>query len=500
MATSDIQSSDSFARTGVPGLDEVLAGGLTRNRLYLIDGDPGAGKTTLAIQFLLEGRDRGERGLYVTLAETREELHDVAKSHGWSMEGIDLLEVIAGDESLDPERQVTMFHPSEVELSETTKTILDAVERVRPSRIVIDSLSELRLLAQHSLRYRRQILALKRFFMGRESTVMLLDDRTADAADRQPYSIAHGVIVLDQLAPHYGAERRRLRVTKYRGSRFRGGYHDFIIRGGGLEVFPRLRASKGVGQPVRAALESGRAELDKLLGGGLTRGTSTLIVGPAGSGKSTIVMQYLLAACQRGETAALFLFDESMSTMCDRMRGLCAPVDRFIEDGKLIVQEIDPAELSPGQFAHAVRAAVEASGATLIAIDSLNGYLHAMPGENYLTIQLHELLTFLGQRGVTTLMILTQAGMMGPSMTSPVDVSYLADSVILLRYFEDRGRVRKAVSVVKKRTGAHEDTIRELTMTPRGLTIGPALADFRGVLTGVPVRLAEEGSHAGGGK
>jgi circadian clock protein KaiC len=481
-------SEQNLARTGIPGLDNILAGGLTRNRLYLVDGDPGAGKTTVALHFLLEGAKLGEKTLYVTLAETVEELTAVAANHGWSLDGIELLEIIPGDDALSSDEQITMFHPSEVELGEATKSILAAVDRMKPNRVVIDSLSELRLLSQHSLRYRRQILALKRFFMGRECTVLLLDDRTADATDRQPYSIAHGVVTLEQLSPIYGESRRRLIVMKYRGSPFRGGYHDFVIREGGIQVFPRLVAGEYPSRSQRKYVTSGLKELDDLLGGGLSMGTSTLITGPSGAGKSSVAMQYAIEACRQGQRVAIIQFDESAATVAERMEGMGMPIDDFIKDGLLSLHQIDPAELSPGQLAHRIRDEVEMHGARLVVLDSLNGYMHAMPGEQFLTVQMHELASYLGHLGVTTIIVTTQQGFIGTSMHSPVDATYLADCVVLLRYFEDMGRVRKAVSVVKKRTGRHEDTIRELTIDGKGVHVGPPLADFRGVLSGIPER------------
>lgn len=486
-----VNDADNLAQIGIPGLDDILAGGLTPNRLYLIDGDPGSGKTTVALQFLMQGADRGETTLYVTLAESAQELTAVAASHGWSLENINLLEIIPGGDALSSDEQITMFHPSEVELGEATEKILAAVEKYKPKRVVIDSLSELRLLSQHSLRYRRQILALKRFFMGRECTVMLLDDRTADASDRQPYSIAHGVITLEQLTPEYGSERRRLLVSKYRGSTYRGGYHDFVIREGGVIVYPRLVAGEYPARATRHHVESGLKGLDELLGGGLTAGTSTLVTGPAGAGKSSLAMQYAWAACERGERVAVTLFDESVATLVERMHGMGRPVEKFIESGLLLITQVDPAEFSPGQLVSTIRDQVEKQGVKLILLDSLNGYMHSMPGENFLTVQLHELTSYLGHRGVTTILVTTQQGFIGTTMTSPVDATYLADCVVLLRYFEDSGRVRKAVSIVKKRTGRHEDSIRELTMDPHGLHVGEPLTGFRGVLTGVPERRNE---------
>lgn len=482
-------NTPELVATGVAGFDHILGGGFTADRMYLIEGDPGAGKTTLALSFLLEGARRGEPVLYVTLSETKNELTAVAHSHGWSLDRVHLLELVAPEESLSTDAQLTMFHPSEVELSETTQAVLAAVERLKPRRVVFDSLSEMRLLAQSPLRYRRQILALKQFFTGRSCTVLLLDDRTADATDLHLQSIAHGVISLEQLAPEYGAERRRLRIIKLRGMRYQGGYHDFVIERGGLKVFPRLVAAQHHHAFDRDSLESGVAELDALLGGGLDRGTSTLFVGPAGCGKTTLATQYAIAATLRGEYAALFTFDETLGTLRSRCEAVGLPYDEQIAAGRLSVQQIDPAELTPGQFVHAVRQAVEpetGQPACVVVIDSLNGYLNAMPEERNLVIQLHELLTYLAQQGVVTLLLMAQHGLVGSGMSSPVDASYLADAVVLMRFFEAKGRVRKAISVMKKRTGGHEDTIRELRIDRNGIQVGEPLNDFHGILTGVP--------------
>lgn len=477
--------------TGSAGLDSILQGGFPANRLYLVEGDPGTGKTTLALQFLLEGARRGEPVLYVTLSETKEELTAVADSHGWTLEGVTLHELVPPEESLKAEAQYTIFHPSEVELGETTRLVIDEVERIQPRRVVFDSLSEMRLLARDPLRYRRQILALKQFFAGRRSTVLLLDDRTSNDADLQVQSIAHGVLMLEQLELDYGAERRRLRVAKLRGSRFRGGFHDFAIRTGGLEVFPRLVAADRRGEFTPEPVASGVTALDALLGGGLDRGTSTLVLGPAGCGKSSLAAHFAAAMAARGERAAAFIFDEGVNTYLSRAAGLGTNLREQVEAGRLTVQQVDPAELSPGEFAHAVCSSVERDGARLVIIDSLNGYLQAMPDERFLTSQMHELLTYLNQQGVVTLLVMAQHGFMG-SMSSPVDVSYLADTVVLLRYFEAAGAIRRAISVVKKRTGRHEDTIRELRLSAtHGVEVGEPLTAFRGVLTGVPV-LAEE--------
>jgi circadian clock protein KaiC len=480
------------SKTGVPGLDEILKGGFIPHRLYLIDGDPGAGKTTLALQYLIEGVQTGEKSLYITLSETKEELVAGAESHGWSLDGIEIVELIADEEQLDGESLVTMYHPSEIELTETTSKVLAAVERMNPTRIVFDSLSELRLLAQNSLRYRRQILALKQFFIGRKCTVLLLDDRTAEGSDLQLQSIAHGVISLDQLAPVYGAERRRLRVMKLRGTSFRGGYHDFAIREGGLVVFPRLVASEHSEPFPQGHIKSGVTALDTLLGGGPDRGTSTLLMGPAGSGKSTIAVQYAVAAAARGDHASIFAFDESLATLDARTSALGIKFKEGTDAGQVKLHQVDPAELSPGEFAALVQKSVEQDDARVVVIDSLNGYMNAMPEEQFLTAQLHELLSYLGRQGVTTIMVVAQHGMLGTNMQSPIDTSYLADSVVLLRYFEYAGKVKKAISVVKKRSGAHEESIRELRFDKNGIHLSDPLAQFRGILTGTPVQINDD--------
>lgn len=477
----------NLVSTGIRGLDDVLGGGLQRRRLYMIEGVPGAGKTTLALQFLLAGAARGESVLYMTLSETAEELAAVAESHGWSLKSLNVREMAPGERALDPDEQSTMFHPSELELATTAKLLLADVERLQATSVVIDSLSELRLLAGTALRYRRQILALKQYFATRGCTVLLLDDLTASEHDLQVRSIAHGVIVLDQLHPAYGSDRRRLRVLKYRGMAFRGGYHDYAIYRGGIEVYPRLVAAEHR-QPVeRGQLPSGIAELDALLGGGVDRGTSTLIVGPAGTGKSTVASQFVAAAAANGTRAAMFLFDESQSTLLARARGLQIDLDSGIESGAITIKQVDPAELSPGAFTGIIRDEVEERGTSLIVIDSLNGYLNAMPEDGYLITQLHELLAYLGQRNVATVLVSAHQGLIGHTMSSPVDASYLADAIVLLRYFETRGEVRQAISVIKKRGGSHERTIREFSFGARGIQVGEALRAFRGVLTGVPV-------------
>jgi circadian clock protein KaiC len=478
---------DVLLSTGVPGLDDVLGGGLTPNRLYLVEGTPGAGKTTIALQFLLEGTLRGESVLYVTLSETATELRGVARSHGWDLSAIHMRELLPSQDSLLPDEQYTMFHPSEVELSETTLKILADVDTLKPTRVVFDSLSEMRLLSGTSLRYRRQILALKQFFAGRQCTVLLLDDMTATEHDLQVQSIAHAVLLLEQLNPDYGAARRRLVVVKYRGKAFRGGYHDYKIIHGGLQVFPRLVASEHPSRAMQRKLPSGIAALDDLLGGGIELGTSTLFVGAPGTGKSTIAVQFALAAARRGEHAALFIFDESINTLCSRCEGMGMDLAPYLASGHIRVKQVDPAELSPGELVHGIRIAVTQHQASVVIIDSLNGYLNAMPDERFLIVQLHELLTYLGQAGVATLLVGAQHGMIGTQMQTPVDASYLADAVVMLRYFESRGEVRQAISVMKKRGGAHERTIRDFRMTATGLHVGEPLRNFRGILTGVPV-------------
>ena len=479
--------TDPVSATGIAGLDDILCGGLTPNRLYLIEGVPGSGKTTLALQFLLHGAKQGESVLYVTLSETDEELRAMARSHDWNMEGVTIRELVPPEESLQPAEQYTMFHPAEVELSETTRTILADVERLKPARVVIDSLSELRLLAGDALRYRRQLLALKQFFRGRRCTVLLLDDLTSPGRDLQVQSIAHGVLLLEQLSPEYGSDRRRLRVIKHRGRRFRGGYHDYLVQQGGLRVFPRLVASEHRKAHVPERLGSGLESLDSLLGGGLERGTSSLFVGAAGTGKSSLAAQFAAAAAGRGQRAALFLFDEGRHTLLSRTDGLGIPLRKHVDSGTVTIRQIDPAELTPGEFAHDIRSEVEERGTAVVVIDSLNGYLNAMPGESYLIVHLHELLMYLGERNVATVLIGTHQGMIGTSMRTPVDASYLADALVMLRYFESQGAVRQAISVVKKRGGDHERTIREFSLGATGIVVGRPLREFRGVLTGVPI-------------
>jgi circadian clock protein KaiC len=480
------------AATGIPGLDTILGGGFPCHHLYLVQGDPGVGKTTLSMQFLREGALHGEKGLFITLSEGKAELHAVAASHGWTLDGIDVFELSAVEDSLDEKHHYTIFHPSEVELGEATRTLLSEVERVKPARIILDSLSELRLLAQDPLRYRRQILALKQYFAGRNCTVLLLDD-TSETGDIQLQSLAHGVVLLKHDTPDFGTERRRVRVIKMRGVRFRGGEHAFNIETGGLRVFPRLIAAEHHRPYQREIVGSGVPELDALVGGGLEYGTSALIMGPSGAGKSTLTNVYASVAAQRGERAALFIFDETLETLYARTEGLGIPLREHAEADKISVRQIDPAQVAPDEFAHMVRRAVEEEGARMVIIDSLNGYLNSMPDERFLIIQLHELLTYLAQQGILTFIVISQHGLLGTSMASPVDLSYLSDTVLLMRYFEHAGQVRQAISVVKKRSGLHERTIRELRMGPNGIRVGEPLEEYQGVMTGVPIYQGNSG-------
>jgi len=472
--------------TGVPGLDDVLGGGFTQGRLYLLEGSPGSGKTTIAMQFLMEGVRAGERVLYVTLSETDEELQGVAHSHGWNLQGIDVREMLPSTDALSPDEQYTIFHPSEVELGETTLRILADVDRVNPTRVVFDSLSELRLLAGNSLRYRRQILALKQFFAGRKCTVLLLDDMTAQEHDLQVQSIAHAVIRLEQVHTDFGNSRRRLVVLKYRGQTYRGGFHDYKIVRGGFIVFPRLVAAEHQDDLQREQLSSGVEALDAIFGGGIERGTSTLLVGAPGTGKSSLAIQYAVTAAQRGERSALFIFDEVLGTLRARAEGMGMPISKHIDAGLIRLRQVDPSELSPGEFVHEIREAVTKHHARLVVIDSLNGYLNAMPDERFLIIHLHEVLSFLAQSGVATILIGAQHGIMGLQMTAPVDASYLADTVVLLRHFEKAGEVHQAISVVKKRVGRHERSIRSFRMSAQGIALGQPLRGLRGILTGIP--------------
>jgi len=466
-----------------------LGGGFIAERLYLIDGNPGAGKTTFAMQFLSQGVADGEACLYVTLSETAQELRSAAKSHNWSLDGIEIVELIVDPSELEGDGQLTMLHASEVELSETTQKLIKAIDRYKPSRLVLDSLSEMRLLAQSSLRYRRQVLALKQLFLGRNCTVMMLDDRTAEGPDQQLHSIAHAVISLEAKSPPYGRLRRQLEVRKFRSSDFSSGLHDFSIEQGGLAVYPRLVAADHHVEYERAIIQSNVGALDELMGGGIDRGTSTLLVGPPGSGKSSIAIQYAAAATTRGDHAAVFMFDESRSALLMRSQGIGLRINEGDGPGAMRLRQIDPAEVSPGEFVALVRAAVEEGGARIIVIDSLNGYLNCMPHDHYLNAQLHELLSYLNHTGVATFLIVAQSGLMGATMSAPVEASYLADTVVLLRYFEHAGKVKKAISALKKRTGSHEEAIREVWFDETGIHLSEPLLGLRGILTGVPVEL-----------
>ncbi len=477
--------SNLLCATGVDGLDDILGGGLPANRIYLLKGNPGVGKTTLGLQFLLEGVVQGETSLYFTLSETKEELEFVGQSHGWDLETINLFELSTAEQSLKEETENTFFHPSDVELNLTTRRLLDEVERVNPKRVVFDSLSEMRLLAETPLRYRRQILRLKQYFAGRKCTVLLLDDYSSGAEDLQLESIAHGVIQLIRSSPEYGIDHRQLRVEKIRGVQFREGKHDCIIEKGGLKIFPRLIAAEHHVDFRQESFSSGIKGLDSLLGGGLDRGTSNMFLGPPGSGKSTIALQFAVGAARHNENVLYFAFDETIATLIHRATKLGMDVRTYMQNGTLKIQQIDPAEISPGELTHRIRTAVTKSNVRMVVIDSINGYLNAMPAANYLTLQLHELLSYLNQQGVISIMILAQRGIIGP-VQSQVDLTYLADTVVTIRYFEARGAVKQALAIIKKRSGGHERTIREMIITEKGIEVGMPLVNMQGVLTGTP--------------
>jgi circadian clock protein KaiC len=482
---NDRPGSEARPKTGVEGLDDVLGGGLARDRSFLLEGSPGTGKTTIALQFLLAGAAAGERGLYVTMSETESELRASAASHGWSLDDIEIYELAPPETLLTEDQQQSLLYSSDLELGETTKRIFEVFDRSKPHRVAIDSLSEIRLLAQSSLRYRRQILAMKHFFAQRGATVLLLDDLTTEVADRSVHSVAHGVIRLEELAPEYGSDRRRLRVLKYRGMRFRGGYHDFVIQTGGIRVFPRLVSAEHRRNFKRDLLKTGSPELNKLLGGGVERGSSVLILGPAGAGKSIIGLTFVVSAIERGERVALFVFDEEIGLLTDRALNLGIDLKAMCKGGHLSLTQIDAAELTPGEFSFRVRQSIEAFGAKTIVIDSLTGYQASMPEERALILHMHELLQFCNRSGATTFLTVAQHGLIG-EMRAPIDLTYLADTVILLRYFEAFAEVRRAISVLKKRTSAHETTIREYRIHSKGLAVGKPLTSFRGVLRGVP--------------
>lgn len=473
-------------KTGITGFDNILNGGFPENRLYLMQGEPGTGKTTLAFQFLLEGVSIGQRCLYISFSESREELQSVADSHNWDISQLNMLELGSIEDQLKPESQNTIFYPSEVEMNQTINVLYDEIERIKPHRVVFDSISEMRMLAESSLRYRRQMLALKQYFAKQNCTVLMLDDLTTSPKDLQVQSIVHGVINLQKLHPEFGNERRRLNIVKLRGIDYMGGFHDYIIKKGGIDVFPRMISAHHNLKPNFHKFSSGIQDLDKLMGGGLDGGTSTLFLGPAGTGKSTLSIQYAYAAAERGEKAIVFAFEESLATLLLRTSAIGMNIQKHIDSGTMKILKIDPAQLSPGEFSDRIRKVVLEENFKVVSIDSLNGYLHAMPEEQFLTLQLHELLTFLSGQGVATLLVLAQQGMLGHMMNTPIDLTYLADTVVITRYFENAGTVRKAVSVIKQRSGLHESTIRELTFTKNGLVVGKPLTEFRGVLTGVP--------------
>lgn len=477
------------ASTGCDGLDNILGGGFPRGRIFLIEGDPGAGKTTLALQFTLEGIKNGERVLYLTLSESRSDLVHAAQSHGLSLDQVEIVELLPNENDLLPEQQYTVFHPAEVELNDRMQRIVKEVQRVRPERLVIDALSELRMLAKDSLRYRRQILSLKDFMADQECTVLLLDDRSLRDPDLQLHSVVHGVISMDKIPREYGKTRRQIEIVKLRGTPYREGFHDYAIMTGGVVVFPRLIAADSRSEQPPEPVSSGIAELDALTGGGLDRGTSTLLIGPAGCGKTSIALQWAATAARRGESCVIFSFEEAPNTMMMRAAGLGVDLRPHLASGKIVIQRVDPAEMSPGELVALVQDHVENEDVRMVVIDSLNGYLQSMPGEQFLAVHLHELLAYLGNHGVLTLMVLAQAGTIGFPLQSVVDVSYLADNILLLRYFESHGEVRQAISTIKRRSGSHEHTIRELRLGPGCIRIGLPLRDFQGVLTGTPTFL-----------
>jgi circadian clock protein KaiC len=472
--------------TGINGLDHLLGGGLPANRLFVVEGSPGSGKTTLAMQFLLEGLRQGQTCLYVTLSETFEELNDVAVSHGWNLQGMRILELNSIAEWLDQDANYTVYHPSDVELGETVQRIRREIEDANPERVVLDSVSEMKILAQTNVRYRRELLGLKQFFAGRNCTVLVLDDCTSGESEKQLQSLAHGVIRLERESREYATTKRQLHIVKMRGVRFLDGRHDFAVNTGGIEVFPRLTAHGFPVVPHTGTVESGSPEMDRLLGGGLDRGSSALLVGPAGSGKTTLSSMFILSALQRGEKVNCYLFEESDETFLRRAAGLGMDFMPFLESGAFELVQINIAELAPGEFSASIRTAVEKRGVSVVTIDSLNGYLNGMPSERFLMIHMHELLAYLGRKGIVTLLTVAQHGMMGSSMQAPVDLSFLADTVVLLRFFEALGTVKQAISVVKKRRSGHERTLRELKIGIGGPQIGEVLRDFQGVLTGVP--------------
>lgn len=500
MTKNETQADQPKCKTGVTGFDEILCGGLPRDQIYLVQGKPGTGKTTLALRYLLEGVKLGEKCLYITFSETKAELETVAKSHGWDLSKVTILEISTIKINSGALNQNSLFHPSEIELSKTVNLLLKNIDDIGAARIVFDSISELRLLAETSLRYRRQMLHLKEFFSGRGATVLLLDDLTAEAGDLHVQSIVHGVFLLEKLRAGYGIERRQFHIVKLRGVAFRGGTHDYQIEPGGIRIFPRLVSSEHKEGFERKTLSSGVDGLDSLLGGGLDSGTSNLIIGPAGTGKSTICLRFAVSAASRGQKVSIYNFEESLHNLFARATALGLDLDKYVKSGSIMIRKIDPAELTPGQFATVLRESASTEKSDIVIIDSLNGYIHAMPEQQFLMLQLHELLAYLGNRGVCTIMVLAQAGLMG-QMQTPLDLTYLADSVIVTRYFEAFGSVKKAISVIKKRTGAHEETLRELKIgPPNGLSVGPVLKNFSGIFTGVPTYIGDANAMLNAGQ
>lgn len=505
-SSKDPQKSKNTNRlsSGIEELDDVLGGGFPAGRLFLIEGPPGSGKTTLALQFLLAGAKKSEKGLYVTFSESEDEVRAVAESHDWTLDGISLQELSTLGGRLKNEEQYTVFQPADVELSETVQRVIDDVRQVKPMRVVIDSLSEIRLVACDPLRYRRQILALKGILSECNCTVFFLEEHTVENPDLLMQSIAHGVVLLDKTQSEYGSVKRTLQVSKLRAGPSLEGSHDFVIRRGGLQVFRRLIASDSLnGKPAKdtgGVLKTNNEELDRLTGGGVHWGTGVVLVGPAGTGKSTVGMQIVSAAAQKGYKTCAFLFDEAKATYIKRARNVDLEISSHLQQGIVEIHQVDPNEQSPGEFAYHLRKKVEDEGVRVVVIDSLNGYLTAMTSERFLLAQLHELLTYLNAHGVLTIMTTAQHGMLNTADTTSFELTYLADLVIQLRYFEAGGNVRKAISVIKNRLSAHETSIREFEITDKGLEIGAPLRQFEGILSGIPKFIGEPESLLQSGK